>query len=465
LKRFRNGVLPSTFFLPPLGLPCQANDRIHPVYNPKVKETRAPISEIIKINAYWFGVSFMWNGLHQLILPTVLLNYVDDQKKNTALGLLTFAGLLIAALIQPISGALSDRWNSTWGRRRPLMMFGTVGDFIFLAILAWTGGLIGIAVGYIGLQITSNIAHGPAQGLLPDRVPYHQRGFTSGVKNLMDMAGLLAAMLILGRVLDPEAHQLGISLVLIAGFLACGAVVTLIGVQELPISSSTSRSNLQEHTEIDSPISTVQKNTYAWLLTSRFVFLLGVYGVQGFIQYYIRDVMKVDNPVKLTADLLAMIILTLMVFALSGGALGDRIGNKRVLYLASLLGATGSLLLMGARTPTALLIYGTVFGAGVGLFLTSNWALVNILAPSDQAGKYLGISNLATAGAGAVARLAGPLVDAINNSRVGMYHGYTLLFVLGAITTLASSLILHRVDERKSRSDKITELPDEGRLR
>jgi len=175
--------------------------------------------------------------------------------------------------------------------------------------------------------------------------------------------------------------------------------------------------------------------------------------------------MKVDNPVKLTADLLAMIILTLMVFALSGGALGDRIGNKRVLYLASLLGATGSLLLMGARTPTALLIYGTVFGAGVGLFLTSNWALVNILAPSDQAGKYLGISNLATAGAGAVARLAGPLVDAINNSRVGMYHGYTLLFVLGAITTLASSLILHRVDERKSRSDKITELPDEGRLR
>ena len=49
-------------------------------------------------------------------LPAVLLNYVPDEKKNTYLGLLTFVGLIIAMIVQPISGALSDRWESRLGR-------------------------------------------------------------------------------------------------------------------------------------------------------------------------------------------------------------------------------------------------------------------------------------------------------------------------------------------------------------
>ena len=387
----------------------------------------------------------MWNGLHQLILPAVLLNFVDYQKKNTTLGLLTFAGLLIAAIIQPISGALSDRWSSAWGRRRPLILLGTLCDFLFLAVLAWAGGLIWIAVGYIGLQFTSNVAHGPTQGLLPDRVPLPQRGLASGIKNLMDMAGLMAAMLILGRVLDPDGYHLVPSMALISAFLACGAAVTLIGIREQSSNTPASRNGTQNEVKIP-PDSHCRKTSYTWLIASRFIFLFGIYGVQGFIQYYIRDVMRVENPVKLTADLLALIILALMVFALGGGLLGDRIGHKRVLYLASVIGAVGSLLMIGARTPTTLLVYGSVFGAGIGLFLTSNWALANILAPSDQAGKYLGISNLATAGAGAVARLTGPLIDALNNARDGMYFGYTFLFILGALATLTSVILLRRVE-------------------
>jgi MFS family permease len=409
-----------------------------------VNDPHAPFSEILKLNAYWFGLSFMWNGLHQLILPAVLLNFVDYRLKNTTLGLLTFIGLVIAALIQPISGALSDRWTSAWGRRRPLILLGTAGDFMFLAILAWAGGIIWVAVGYIGLQITSNVAHGPAQGLLPDRIPPPQRGLASGVKNIMDMAGLLAAMLVLGRVLDPDALHLVPSMALVAVFLACGAVVTLLGIHEQPSTASTHRIGFIYESKFQ-PASYNQIKSYTWLIASRFIFLFGIYGVQGFIQYYIRDVMRVDNPVKLTADLLAMIILTLMVFALAGGIVGGQIGHKRLLYLASILGATGSLLLIAARTPMTLLIFGSIFGAGIGLFLTSNWALANILAPTEQAGKYLGFSNLATAGAGAAARLTGPLIDVLNNARDGLYLGYTLLFIVGAIATLASVLLLPRV--------------------
>jgi hypothetical protein len=44
---------------------------------------------LFAVNAYWPGLSFMWNSLHLIVLPAMLLGFVDDARKNTALGLLT----------------------------------------------------------------------------------------------------------------------------------------------------------------------------------------------------------------------------------------------------------------------------------------------------------------------------------------------------------------------------------------
>src|SRR5512138_2092978 len=152
---------------------------------------RISVGRMIVMNTYWVGLSFMWNALHPIVLPAVLLNYVPDEKKNTYLGLLTFMGLIIAMVVQPISGALSDGWKSRMGRRRPLIILGTLFDFVFLSILAWLGGLVWLFIGYIGLQLSSNIAHGPLQGLLPDRVPQTQLGVASSLKTFMDMFALV----------------------------------------------------------------------------------------------------------------------------------------------------------------------------------------------------------------------------------------------------------------------------------
>ncbi|HWQ84407.1 MAG TPA: MFS transporter, partial [Anaerolineales bacterium] len=281
------------------------------------------LAEIIYLNAYWVGLSFMWNSLHVIILPAVLLNYVPESQKNSYLGILTFFGLIIAMVIQPVSGALSDRWVSRWGRRRPLMLIGTAFDFVFLAILGWAGGLLWLAIGYIGLQFSSNIAHGPAQGLLPDRVPAGQLGSASGVKNLMDMAGLVAASLLMGRLVPPDIVLAIRPLGVVMAVLAVAALVTLVGVRESPSTRGSSiGSNLSSDLIEQSLINPVGKprasRAYWWLIASRFVFLLGIYDIQVFAQYYVRDVIRTSNPVQLTGDLLAVITLGLIVFALLG---------------------------------------------------------------------------------------------------------------------------------------------------
>ena len=405
---------------------------------------RLSLIEHLVLQSYWVGLSFMWNSLHIIILPAVLLTFVPETQKNTYLGILTFFGLIIAMIIQPISGALSDRWVSRLGRRRPLMLIGTLFDFVFLGLLAWSGGLLWLAVGYIGLQFSSNIAHGPAQGLQPDLVPAEQMGTASGFKNIMDMLGLVVASLLMGRMVPPDVVHPVTPMLVVMIVLAVFAVITLAGVRERPFlkfekPAATHPDAVQPAPEIHA------SRSYWWLIASRFAFLLGIYDIQVFAQYYVRDVVATPNPVQVTGDLLAVITLGLMAFAMIGGWMGDRLGHTKILVLAGLVSGVGCLLLYFGRTPSTLLIFGSVLGAGIGLFMTSNWALANELAPNDAAGKFLGFTNLATAGSGAVARLGGPLIDLLNNRWPGMHWGYTGMFIFGAVCTLTSIWLLQGV--------------------
>lgn len=401
------------------------------------------LAQMIVMNTYWVGLSFMWNALHPIILPAVLLNFVPDAQKNTYLGLLTFVGLIIAMIIQPLSGALSDGWTSRWGRRRPLIVVGTLFDFIFLALLGWVGGLTWLFIGYIGLQFSSNIAHGPLQGLLPDRVPSEQLGAASALKTFMDMASLIIASLMAGRLLDAQSRDATLIMLVVMGILAVSATITILGTPEEP-THDRQRIDLRGllgQSRIDFRANT----SYWWLIAERGLFLLGIFGVQAFAQYYLQDVINVPDPPKQTGDLMAALTVGLIVLVLVGGWLTDRFGAKRVLYIASFTSAVGMLLMLLARDVTGLMIFGSLLGGGIGLFLTANWALANALAPSNEAGKYLGLTNLATAGSGALARLEGPALDILNNAYPGRWLGYTAMFIFGAACILISILLLKRV--------------------
>lgn len=400
--------------------------------------------QLLVLNAYWIGLSFMWNTIHPILLPAVLLNYVPDAKKNTYLGLLTFAGLIIAMVVQPISGALSDRWKSRFGRRRPLIVFGTLFDFLFLSILAWAGGFLWLFIGYVGLQFSSNIAHGPMQGLLPDRVPKAQLGVASSLKTFMDMFSLVIASLLAGRLLDPITRDSTLIIVVVIGLLAVAASVTIFGVREEPTLH-------HERTDWKSLLGKFRINfrensAYWWLIAERMLFLLGIYGMQAFAQYYLQDVLRVPDPPKQTGDLLAALTLTLIVLVLIGGWLTDKYGAKRILTIGTLIAAAGMLLMLFAADMRGLIVFGTVLGAGIGLFLTSNWALANTLAPEEESGKYLGLTNLATAGSGALSRLEGPALDWLNAAWPGAWIGYKGLFIFGAVCILLSLLLLQKIN-------------------
>ena len=401
--------------------------------------------DYVSMNVYWFGLAFMWNGLHPIVLPALLLRFVPESLKNTYLGGLTFVGLILAMVVQPLAGALSDRIHLRWGRRRPWILAGTLFALIFLTGMALAEGFWMLLAAYVLLQIASNTAHGPAQGLIPDLVPNERRGLAAGIKNLFDMGGLVMASLVAGRLMGSGNSVLAFAV--IGGALAVSALVTILATPEPPAcdpGESAAEYGRRDLLRLDFR----RYPDYTRLIVSRFFILLGIYAVQGFAQYYIRDWLGISNAAEVTGNMLATIGLTLTVLVFPAGLLSDRFGRRGLNVLAGGLAAVGIFLLIFVHSVSSLYIFGGIIGMATGIFVSVNWALATDLIPQEEAGKYLGLSNLATAGSGAVGRLAGPLIDGVNALRPGAYLGYPVLCILASASTLLGTLLLLRLRKR-----------------
>jgi MFS family permease len=268
-------------------------------------------------------------------------------------------------------------------------------------------------------------------------------GVAASLRTFMDMLSLVAASLLAGRLLDPLTRDPAPIMIVVMSLLAVSASITLFGVKEEPTleQERTERKSFLDPFRIDFH----ENSSYWWLIAERMLFLLGIYGIQAFAQYYLQDVLRVPDPPKQTGDLLAALTITMVILVLLAGWLTDKYGAKRILALGTFIAAGGMLLMLLATDMRGLTIFGSMLGAGIGLFLTSNWALANSLSPQEEAGKYLGLTNLATAGSAALSRLEGPVLDWLNAMWPGVWAGYKGLFIFGALCMLLSIYFLRGI--------------------
>jgi MFS family permease len=141
--------------------------------------------------------------------------------------------------------------------------------------------------------------------------------------------------------------------------------------------------------------------------------------------------------------LLLMVGIFTLISALPAGWLADRIGKKMLVGLSGILAAVGGFLLLGTIwVPNLNLIYvvGGILGIATGTFMTTNWAMGTDLVPPEEAGRYLGISNLAGAGAGLIGYgIGAPVADYLNKITPGLgyiatFAAYGVLFVLSTVS-------------------------------
>ena len=191
--------------------------------------------------------------------------------------------------------------------------------------------------------------------------------------------------------------------------------------------------------------------SFTWWVVNRLAFLVGATNLSTFAVYYLQGRLgyereKAAGP---AAFLMLFVGVFILLSALPSGWLADKFGKKRMVGLSGLIATFGTLVAIAVPSLPVIYVGGVIIGIAIGLFFASNWALGTVLVPTEEAGRYLGISNLAGAGAGAVgAYIGGPIADYFTaNVTSGPGLRYILLFSIYGVLFLLSILALTQVRE------------------
>jgi MFS family permease len=426
--------------------------------------------DFVLLSIYWVAIGYLWTSLGGLILPDLMIQLVGSANKGVALGVLEGIGSVMAMVWQPLVGAYSDRARTPFGRRHPFIVAGTLGDVIFLIGIALSGSYWLVVIFYFLLQTASNTAQGPYQGLMPDVVPKTQRGTASGFYGIANVFGLLLGTVGAGYILAHAGRTTAI--LTICGLLLVTMVPTVLLIPDRAEASREQFRGVWEafRTTFSRPL---RYPAFLWLMSSRLLILMGLVGIQSFVFFYFADVFFPHNrqeTITASYTLQGLVIVTAFLISWPAARLSDRWGRRRIILAGGLLSAAGLLLLVFSRyelMPAAIVqplastlgvpplaaqatLVGILIGVGYGMFFSVDWAFIQDVIPADEAGLFMGFSNIATAGSGVLARLiGGPLLDYFNRGPhlLGLPGGYPVIFSVFFIWLLVGGLLILKVPE------------------
>ncbi|MDP8905574.1 MAG: MFS transporter [Chloroflexota bacterium] len=373
--------------------------------------TPLPVRHLLVLSVYWLGMNAIWAGLHVVVLPKRMEAIFGVGSAGLGLAVVTVAGVLTAIIVQPTIGTISDYTTSRWGRRKPYIVIGTLLDLVFLWAVASADTYIAIVAALVLLQFSSNFAQGPFQGYVPDLVPAEQVGRASGLMGVMiilgSMVGVgLAAIGYVQLQAGAPADVVGQTLfwpTVALGLIELATMIVLVAAVDEgrpgPPRGGRSWANIALRawgTDI------LRERSYVWLLVSRLLYLAVPGVISGYTVFVLErsfDLAPAQAfPFLLTTG--AIVAVSTLLATLPAARLSDRIGRKRVIYLSFALATVGILGMALSPMLELTLLSMVPIGLSAGAFLTVDWALMTDIIPKATAGRYMGISNVATASSG-----------------------------------------------------------------
>jgi len=392
--------------------------------------------------------------------------------------LVGIAGAVVGIIIQPTIGSISDYTVSRWGRRKPYIVIGSLLDVVFLLGIAFSHSLVAMAAFVTLLAFSTNIARGPFQGYVPDLIPERQVGLASAMVGLMQILGnvtgfAIATVAAILTGIEREAalaagrtatDYLPLALVAIAIVELVTMLSVVLRVREgQPPKSREGRSWVAIAKETWAT-DILRERSYVYLVASRLFFLMGGGILVNLVIAYLNQSHRLNqadaNQVNLV--LLAIVVVTNLIVIVPAARLSDRIGRKPVIYLSCVLGAIGVGLAAVAPVIPVALVGGALFGASAGMFLSVDWALMTDIIPKVSAGRYMGLSNVATGSSAPLSVATGGLVIDLVNSMAGIGAGPRAAYLLGVAFYFVSAYLLRPVREPARRGSWPPELGAEA---
>ena len=390
--------------------------------------------------AGYFGVQLFVNiangGVANDLVPN-LITHIDSHDKVEILGIVGAVAAVGALVTQPLWGLLSDRTRSRLGRRVPWILGGVVGLALVFLGLATVNSVLLIGVFAALVSIFYSMISGPISAIIPDRTPAARRGVFSALGSLGIFVGGLAGVVVASQFVS----KLSLGFVVLAAIVLIGAV---------PFTFALRDRKFAEVGAVDERVSWLETlkgffvnprkhPDFFWAFLARLVLIVGYWSIVSFQLYILDDYIglgltKANQLFPITTAVLGVGIIVALV---PSGILSDRIGRRKpFVIVASVIVAASAIIPILAPTVAGAIISVAVGGIGIGVYLAVDQALMTQVLPnaSKDAGKDLGVLNIAQAGGQVVAPLVASLVIGIG--------GYPVLYGFAAVMAALAAVFV-----------------------
>lgn len=417
------------------------------------------MASLLRLSIYWLGLVAVFGGIGVILQERAKVLIPDASVRFTTVGFVQLLGVVVAVIIQPTVGSISDYTVSRFGRRKPYILIGTILDGLFLIGLATSNTLVMVAAFVLLLQFSSNFAQGPFQGYVPDLVPSHQVGLASGLVGLFQVLGVVTGTAL--ATIGTRTGDFTIPTILL-GVIEFATMLSLFfrleeGRKAKDRHGRSWRSVAGEAWGTD----ILAERSFLFLVGSRF-FILGGSAllIVLSVPYLERSLGLVDKDERATWLLGVTVVVALCtaITTLPAARLSERFGRKRVIYVACALGATGMTICALAPAVPLLVVGAILVGVSAGSFLAVDWALMTDIIPKASSGRYMGISNVATATNGVVAGFIGGIIVDRLAAAGDPALGPRLAFLMAPIWFAIGALLLLPVDQRRRDATSPAEL-------
>jgi MFS family permease len=376
----------------------------------------------------------------QVLLPEQISD-IDNKGKIVALGVVSALGAVSSLLATPIAGALSDRTTHAWrflhlnGRRHRWTLSMALLAAVCLALIAGQHTIAGIAVLWVLFSAFQNGEYASLSAAVPDHVPVNQRATVAGWVGMPQALGL-----VIGTALVVFLFK-----GLLGGYLVLAIPMFLF---VLPFALATPDYPLDPEHRSPMSLRTLlmaywvnpkRHPDFGWAFLTRFLASLAIGMGTLYLLYFLRAKVSHKNASTDLFILIAIYTVLVIITAIAGGVVSDRIGKRKMIVTVSgILMGVAALVLTFWETWDGALIAAVFFGAGFGAYLAVDQALITQVLPAakDRA-KDLGIINIAIVGPAAVAGAVSAVLVSLG--------GYPTLYAATAVVAAAGSTLVWRI--------------------
>ncbi len=389
--------------------------------------------------AAYFATSLVLIAPLLVTLALKVVSLVGEDRAPGYLSLIAATGSLLAMVANPLFGRLSDRTTSRWGMRRPWMLAGLAGGSLGTLVVALAPTIWVVLAGWCLTQLCFNAMLAAVVAVLPDQVPVAQRGTVSGVLGVcLPIASVGGTYVV--DVFSPNHLAMFLAPCAIGGFFIVVFAVTLDDRRLAPADRPpwSLRQLLGSYY-----VSPRRHPDFAWAFASRFAFISAYAFLVTYQAYYLIEHLDADEDdvpgLIFTATLVQSACV--VVAALVGGRLSDRIGRRKpFVAVAALVYGAALLLVAIAGDYDEFLVGMALGGLGFGVYMAVDLALVaDVLPGADTAAKDLGVLNIAGALPFSVAPAVAPLVLVLGGG------SYQVLYAVAGGCAVVSAAAITRV--------------------